>query len=98
MLDWPSRQSPALQTVTVWAPWTTGMGRVNLRFRDRRRYSGERKKDSPEAAAAAAKKREGKLENIMEDGVTVVVVVVEHRALRIGRRGVMRMKAQYGRD
>jgi hypothetical protein len=97
MLDWPSRHSPALQTVTVWAPWTTRMGRINLKFRDRRRYSGERKRNSPEAAAAAARKREGKLENIIGDGVTVVVVV-EHRALRIGRRGVMRRKAQYGRD
>jgi hypothetical protein len=52
-----------------------------LKFRDRRRYSGERKRNSPEAAAAAARKREGKLENIIGDGVTVVVVV-EHRALR----------------
>jgi hypothetical protein len=36
------------------------------------------------AAATAARKREGKLMNFMIDGVTVVVVV-EHRALRIGR-------------
>lgn len=44
----------------------------------------EKEKNVPEAAAAATK-REEKIGNLIGDGVTVVIV--EHGALRIGRRG-----------